>query len=143
MLLSKSLMSLHEPGNLLVYGGELDSFDKETTATFWDDKEEYLLAGPLHSIFFKGADVKSPTEEEHWLDIFEEEFLPVLECIPLGIHLFLFLEKSCFSPFFLDDSITFVGHKPVEREDYNIKNLSLMDYHPILPYWQRKAKAFN
>ena len=117
MLSSKSLMSLHEPGNLFVYGGELDSFDKEPTATFWDDNEEYLLAGPLHSIFFMGADVKSPTEEEHWLDIFEEDFLPVLQCIPLGIHLFLLLEKSWFSPFFLDDSITFVGHKPVERED--------------------------
>jgi hypothetical protein len=62
-----------------------------------------------------------------------------LECIPLGIHLFLFLEKSCFSPFFLDDSITFVGHKPVEWEDYNIKNLSLMDYHPIWRYSNTKS----
>ena len=113
LLFLKSLISLHEPGNLLITEGELGEFDKETTAIFCDDKDEYLIAGPLDSIVCSVVDVKSPTEEEHLLDMTKEGFPLMFESIPLGTHFTLFFDWFV-SSFFLGSSSTFMGHKPVE-----------------------------
>ena len=112
LLFLKSLISLHDPGNLLIIDGELGEFDKETTAIFWDDKDEYLLAGPLDSIVCNVVEVKSPTEEEHLLDITKEEFPLMFERIPLGTH-FTLPFVGFVSPVFLGNSSAFMGHKPV------------------------------
>ena len=54
--------------DLLTTDGEFGEFDKDTTAMFCDDKEEYLLSGPFEVC--KVVDVRSPTEEEqHLLEI--------------------------------------------------------------------------
>ena len=111
----KSLISLHDPGNLLITEGELGEFDKDTTAIFCDDNDEYLLAGPLDSIVCSVVDVKSPTEEEHLLDITKEEFPLMFVRIPLGTHLTLPFDWFAFS-FFLGNSSIFMGHKPVKQK---------------------------
>jgi hypothetical protein len=78
---------LHDPGNRLKTEGELVELDKETTATFCDDKDEYLLPGPLDSIGCNVVSVKSPTDDEHLLDIIRGEFPPpMLHKIPFGTH---------------------------------------------------------
>jgi hypothetical protein len=109
----KSLISLHDPGNLLITEGELGEFDKETTAIFCDDNDEYLLEGPLDSIVSRVVDVKSPTEEQHLLDITKEEFPLMFERIPLGTHFSLFFDWFA-SSFFLGNSSNFMGHNPVK-----------------------------
>ena len=78
-------MSLQDPGNLLETEDEFE-LDKETTATFCDDRDEYLLQGPFDSI---EEVVKSPTEEEHLLGILSKGELPTLDKIPLGTHFIL------------------------------------------------------
>ena len=112
LLFLKSLISLHDPGNLLTTEGELGEFDKEYTAIFCDDNDEYLLAGPLDSIVCSLVAVKSPTEEEHLLDITKEEFPLRFERIPLGTH-FTLLFDWFTSSFFLGNSSNFMGDNPV------------------------------
>ena len=112
------MISLQLPGNLLITEGEFGEFDNETTAMFWDDKDENLLPGPLDdSMVCNEVEVKSPTEEEHLLDMtkVEEGALLLLENMPFGTHFILVFEEVLESTasLFLNCSV-FMGHKPVE-----------------------------
>ena len=112
MLFLKSLISLQEPGNLLITEGELGEFDNETTAIFWDDKDENLLPGP----FDDSVVDRSPTEEEQLLDITKVEELALLLFgkNPFGTHFILgFVDAFESTSSFLRNSSVFMGHKPV------------------------------
>ena len=114
LLFLKSLISLQEPGNLLITEGEFGEFDNETTAIFWDDKDENLLPGP----FDDSVDVKSPTEEEHLFDMTKAEEVALLLWgkNPFGTHFTLgFVDVFESSSSFLRNSSVFMGHKPVEQ----------------------------
>ena len=111
------MISLQLPGNLLITEGEFGEFDNETTAMFWDDKDENLLPGPLDdSMVCNEVEVKSPTEEEHLLDMtkVEEVALLLLENMPFGTHFILgFVDAFESTSSFLRNSSVFMGHKPV------------------------------
>ena len=112
MLFLKSLISLQEPGNLLITEGELGEFDNETTAIFWDDKDENLLPGP----FDDSVEDRSPTEEEQLLDMTKVEELALLLFgkNPFGTHFILgFVDAFESTSSFLRNSSVFMGHKPV------------------------------
>ena len=86
MLFLKSFISLQDPGNLLENEVEFE-LDKETTATFCDDKDEYFEQRLLEST---GDVDKSPTEEEHLLGILSNAELSSFGRIPLVRNFILF-----------------------------------------------------
>ena len=84
----KSFISLQDPGNLLGIEFEFE-LDKETTATFCDDKDEYFE----QRLWESTGDVdKSPTEEEHLLGILSNDEFPTLGRIPLVRNFILFFD---------------------------------------------------
>ena len=125
LLFLKSLISLQEPGSLLITEGEFGEFDNETTAIFWDDKDENLLPGP----FDDSVEVKSPTEEEHLFDMTKAEVVALLLWgkNPFGTHFTLgFVDVFEPSSPFLRNFSVFMGHKPVEKIDkYSITSRML------------------
>ncbi len=88
MLFLKSFISLQDPGNLLETEVEFE-LDKETTATFCEDKDEYFGQRVLEST---GDVDKSPTEEEHLLGILSNAEFPTLGRIPSLRNFILFFD---------------------------------------------------